>query len=1489
MRGGYLRKTFTVVWAVLLTLLVLMLCLFGIMQSGAVQRKAGKTVQTMLSRATGLDVKVGKVRYFPFSTIQISEIEIPDPDTTGEWAPMVVLKTAKAELSPLSLFGGSIVVDQIIADSIGVTLRQGADGHYSIENIGKTGGGRNDNRDEADDDEAGKELYIGRIVTSHCEVRLVRYGKEEVRMTDLGVEVSKISREGDRIGAEIHKLAFDVPELAVRANMSAKVVMEGDTLKVGNMIVSAGASSAKIDTVAVVQDTAGIRQLRATMPEVRVGSDMMTRLAGRDMGRCNASIDVSMDSDMVNIDRMRASYAEQTFVNMTGKVARNWRTGERTSIVTLHELRTSAGELLEMLGIEPSEAVGEWKDKVGQIDARGKAYMGAGLAQVNIKMNSKVGSIDIDGEGESTDEWETCKTKVEVRADGDIAELTTGKVGRIGMTTTVSASLNGTRVEKAEMTSDVEPIEVLGHSYDNGQIHGWLKDKEQMVMAMLKDPNGIIVAFVTADQNGREPSYTMTLDVKNAKTDRLNITPARKDADLTARVSVEASGDLGNPTRGRVEIEKLGYTDQNDTISIPRLTLELSTEDEQRREIRLASSVGEGIFRGNMSFAAMAAEVTRQLQMTLPAVFGHGGTTQKARRTTGNEEGEIEFEVGLRDIEQLTHLYVPSLRLPEALTVKGRIESKDHKLWADVATKRVGYGDFDVRGFNVGAAGHEGKIIAGVSAERITGPVLGTIDNMRLTAEMEDDEIGTDTEWTLKRRLPGGKEIAKKDSIGFGGNVNALCRFERTRDDMLQATIDIDQSQMIVEDSVWTVDSCELIVSNKFALIDNLRLRHSDQYLAVDGAVGDTDIDTLHVQIVKMILEDIIKTDENSKFSLAGDLSAEAHINSMLGTPKVAGTVSVDRLHVNGDELDHLDIGATWAHHTDKVDLALSIVTHQMQRVLGVGYYDSNSGDLDLKLDLDSLSTGFLNFYLSNAIRDWRGSTSGKLRLYGEGGDINMDARLKMNDDNKFVVKQTGVSYNIDMEDSVILTPKNMIFKNIRFSSEEGMGLGHGVFSGNIRHNMYRNLNMNMRLDIEDMLVMRTTEKESPTYYGTVYGTGNMTITGRTSNVRLGISASTGKGTKFSVAPTAKADMSKKDYIRFKGTEQEKKVDIEDLMSSVTATMSILVTPEAEVSVVIDPRTDNQLTGRGVGNLGIEIDKEGELHMTGDYVIQKGKYNYSFENIISKQFDIKEGSTLRWNKDPYDAQLDVTATYKVKASLYDLVSDMEEMNGQDLKRRVPVECNIMLRNTLMNPDIKFDITIPSSQNFSQYTFNQYVNTEDEMNRQVFSLLLAGRFYAAQDATGAQAGQGSSYIGTTASELLSNQLSSLISQNKYNVGIGVNYRPGDEVTQEEYEVALSSGILNNKIMLSGNIGYGRDASGATGGEQKGAGQLIGDFDVEVKLNRRGNVRAKAYTHSNNDVIYETSPTTQGIGISIQEDFDHWRTLLRTYIRKIFKKK
>lgn len=50
-------------------------------------------------------------------------------------------------------------------------------------------------------------------------------------------------------------------------------------------------------------------------------------------------------------------------------------------------------------------------------------------------------------------------------------------------------------------------------------------------------------------------------------------------------------------------------------------------------------------------------------------------------------------------------------------------------------------------------------------------------------------------------------------------------------------------------------------------------------------------------------------------------------------------------------------------------------------------------------------------------------------------------------------------------------------------------------------------------------------------------------------------------------------------------------------------------------------------------------------------------------------------------------------------------------------------------------------------------------------------------------------------------------------------------PGDEITNEEIEVALSTQIFNNRVLLNGNLGYGRN--------QMAASNIIGDFDVEVK--------------------------------------------------------
>ncbi|MCK7540550.1 MAG: translocation/assembly module TamB domain-containing protein [Marinilabiliales bacterium] len=56
-------------------------------------------------------------------------------------------------------------------------------------------------------------------------------------------------------------------------------------------------------------------------------------------------------------------------------------------------------------------------------------------------------------------------------------------------------------------------------------------------------------------------------------------------------------------------------------------------------------------------------------------------------------------------------------------------------------------------------------------------------------------------------------------------------------------------------------------------------------------------------------------------------------------------------------------------------------------------------------------------------------------------------------------------------------------------------------------------------------------------------------------------------------------------------------------------------------------------------------------------------------------------------------------------------------------------------------------------------------------------------------------------------MLSNQLSNWLSQISNDFDIGFNYRPGNEITDQEVEVALSTQLLNNKVTLNGNVDVG----------------------------------------------------------------------------------
>jgi hypothetical protein len=130
-------------------------------------------------------------------------------------------------------------------------------------------------------------------------------------------------------------------------------------------------------------------------------------------------------------------------------------------------------------------------------------------------------------------------------------------------------------------------------------------------------------------------------------------------------------------------------------------------------------------------------------------------------------------------------------------------------------------------------------------------------------------------------------------------------------------------------------------------------------------------------------------------------------------------------------------------------------------------------------------------------------------------------------------------------------------------------------------------------------------------------------------------------------------------------------------------------------------------------------------------------------------------------------------------------------------------------------------------------------------------------------------------------IISSQLSNWLSQISNDFDIGINYIAGDELTQDELEVALSTQFFDNRLTVDGNVGViTRDNT-----QQQQASNIVGDVNIEYKLRPDGRIRLRAFNRSNNfNSLDYNSPYTQGIGIFFIKDFDRFGDLFRRQKRK-----
>lgn len=685
-------------------------------------------------------------------------------------------------------------------------------------------------------------------------------------------------------------------------------------------------------------------------------------------------------------------------------------------------------------------------------------------------------------------------------------------------------------------------------------------------------------------------------------------------------------------------------------------------------------------------------------------------------------------------------------------------------------------------------------------------------------------------------------------------------------------------------------DGNKIVYSNGDWAFSNVKASNGSENLEISGMYSETPSKMLYIDLKEFNIQN---AQSLLTRKVEGIIDGRIKIKRQQGDDLIEGNLVTRALKVEDFLIGNVFGISKWDNTNSRLALNLDLVQNSKKKIEITGlYYPKNEFDqLDLKAKFDSANLKIAEPFLRKNFTELDGFASGQFSIQG---NVNYPIlKGKGNITNgKVLVNYLNTKYdfngNLTFEENEIST-QHLILKDDEQNTAHLYG---GIF-----HDGFKNPVLDFQGQFENFKLLNTTATDNDAYYGVAYGTGKIEFLGALNNIQITAEAQTAKGTRISIPLSESSDsrIEQKEYIEFVDLKDEQSVQkiIEEVhneeklkIKGIELDFDLEFTPEAYVELIFDVQAGDIIRGRGNGNIELQINTDGDFTMFGDYTIERGGYNFTLYNIINKEFDIKNGSTISWYGDPYGANLNISASYRQLASLAPLMVkflDPDDINSPETRKKYPSIVDLKLKGNLLTPEIKFGINIeeyPQNNQLpnSSVTLDEVVtafkaslrNNEQEMNRQVFSLIVLRKF--SQENSFQVNGQ---TISNSLSEFVSNQLSYWATQVDENLEVDVDLAGLSDDAFNTFQLRLSYTFLDGRLRVTRGGGL---PSQETNGD---VSSIIGDWTVEYLLTEDGRFRVKMYSRSDLDAIdQQLGESNFETGFSLQyiKSFDQLNQIL-----------
>ncbi len=593
------------------------------------------------------------------------------------------------------------------------------------------------------------------------------------------------------------------------------------------------------------------------------------------------------------------------------------------------------------------------------------------------------------------------------------------------------------------------------------------------------------------------------------------------------------------------------------------------------------------------------------------------------------------------------------------------------------------------------------------------------------------------------------------------------------------------------------------------------------------------------------------------------------------GSPDVALEVSLDSLPA-GSELRFVPDSAIPAL-AEENKLAIDGV-FRLPR-LNTNTQTMEPGELDLNLRAVRADAFFFEYLFPTIVDRVSGYLSGTGSIRGTFGEPLFEADLQLTD-GRFDVPTYNLTYHAS--GPVKVDTEGIKVLGATLTDKTG---GRATINGSILFNAYRYFSFDLTGQLDELQIIDVMQSRDLAFYGNIWASGTATLTGPIYRALLqSPNVVTSAQSEIFIPITEGNAAIDPGFIIFADSTGEipdltrivrrdnvlatRPVGERTFIDGLEMDLNITAPSGSTVHLVIDPLLGDVINAVGQGRIQLQR-REGEFYTFGSLDVDAGDYLFTAGDVFIRRFLIDDGS-ITWDGDPTDAQLDILASYRTRASLAGL-HDLPGISGGGSTRYVPLTVEMHITGRVSTPVVDLSLAVDrNDRDVAGEGLEAILNQPERATEYATSVLLTSSFLLTTELPAAGFGEGSStrnqFAFNSLSQLVASQINRYLSQALPNLDF--NFGVQGERTQDldiTYGVALR--LLDERLVIRGQGVYQNDLE---------AYRNRGEFIVEVRLSP--NVSVEVFYRREGDVLSDQTLTnTTGAGLSYQTRFSNWRRL------------